>query len=179
MAQQDDDDGRAVLIDYAAGAPTSRLTYAARLPLGSVTLSRCTFHPNPGIALGSAQVMIAVHSTPSFELEWRDPERDPLQRTTVNPGDIHLIPPDLPVFHRWVPTTQAVVIALDRAFVTRTIAEAFDGTDGELRPLIGVSDHSIDRLVGLCDQEIAEGGAWGRRDAESLATALVVYLFRR
>jgi AraC-like DNA-binding protein len=40
---------RAPLIDFATGAPTPRLSYRARLPLGGVTLSRCTFHPNPGV----------------------------------------------------------------------------------------------------------------------------------
>ena len=65
------------LIDFAAGVPTPRVSYTGRLPLGNVTLGRCIFPPNPGVTLGSKQAIVAVHSDPSFELEWRPDGRSP------------------------------------------------------------------------------------------------------
>ena len=166
------------LIDFAAGVPTPRVSYTGRLPLGSVTLSRCIFPPNPGVTLGSKQAIVAVHSDPSFELEWRDPGRDTLQRTTIKSGEMSVTSADLPVFHRWSVPAKALIIAFDTSFVERTFVEAFD-RDAELLPvIIGVADSTVQQLAALCDQEIGEGGAADRLYTESLATALVVYLFR-
>lgn len=99
---------RVALIDFAAGVPTPHVAYAVRLPLGSVTLSRCIFPPSPGVTLGSKQAIVAVHSYPSFELEWWDPSRDPLQRTTIKRGEMNVNAADLPVFHRWTVPAKAL-----------------------------------------------------------------------
>ena len=166
------------LIDFAAGVPTPRVSYTGRLPLGNVTLGRCIFPPNPGVTLGSKQAIVAVYSDPSFELEWRDPGRDRLQRTTIKSGEMNVNSADLPVFHRWTVPAKALIIALDTSFVERTFLDAFD-RDAERLPLIvGVADPVVQHLAALCDQEIGEGGAAGRLYIESLATALVVHLFR-
>ena len=166
------------LIDYASGAPTPYVSYAGRLPFGRVTLSKCVFPPNPGVTLGSTQVLVVVHTGPAFELTWRDPGRDLFQQQTIRSGEMNLSWADQPVFHRWVRTTHALVIALDRTFVEHTFIEAFDRDTELLRVVIGMADPVVQRLAALCDHEIAEGGAAGRIYAESLATALVVHLFR-
>ena len=165
------------LIDYAASVPTPYVSYAAQLPLGGVTLSRCAFPPNPGVTLGSTQAIVAVHTDPSFELDWRDPERDQLQRKSVRRGEMNVNRPDLPVFHRWTTTAKALVIALDDRFVAQTLADAF-GRDAEPFPvIIGKADSTVQRLAALCSQEITEMGAAGRLYAEGIATSLVVHLF--
>lgn len=169
---------RVVLIDFAAGVPTPYVSHAARLPLGNVTLSRCIFPPNPGVTLGSKQAIVAVHSDPSFELEWRDPSRDALRRTTIKRGEMNVNSADLPVFHRWIVPVRALVIALDTSFIERTFVDAFDRDAEQLPLVVGVADPAVQQLAALCDQEIGEGGAAGRLYAESLATALIVHLFR-
>jgi AraC family transcriptional regulator len=157
--------------------PTPYVSYAAQLPLGGVTLSRCIFRPNPGVTLGSTQSIVAVHTDSAFELEWRDPERDPLQRKLVLRGEMNVNRSDLPVFHRWTTTAKALVIALDDRFVAQTCADAF-GRDAESFPvLIGKSDSTVQRLAALCNREISEMGAAGRLYAEGIATSLVVHLF--
>ena len=166
------------LIDFAAGVPTPHVSYAARLPLGSVTLSRCLFPPNPGVTLGSKQTIVAIHSDPPFELEWRDPGLDRLQRTTIKSGDMSVVCADLPVFHRWTVPAKALVVALDTSFVERTFVEAFDRSPEQLPLIVGVVDPAVQHLAALCDQEIVEGGAAGRLYIEGLATALIVHLFR-
>lgn len=166
------------LIDYATGAPTPYVSYAARLPLRSVTLSKCMFPPNPGVTLGSTQVLVAFHTDPAFEMVWRDPEQDLFQRQTIRSGEMNLSWSDMPVFHRWTSAANALVIALDRGFVERTAVEAFDRDVEPLRVVIGKADPVVQRLARLCDYEISAGGAAGRVYAESLATALVVHLFR-
>jgi AraC family transcriptional regulator len=169
---------RTALIDYSAGMPTPYVSYAARLPFGGVTLSRCAFPPNPGMTLGSTQVLVAVHTDPAFEMEWRDPGCDSPRRQMINSGEMNVSWADLPVFHRWTTTANALVIALDRVFVERAYMEAFDRHAEPLRVIIGRTDPVVQRLAALCDHEITEGGAGGRLYTESLATALVVHLFR-
>jgi AraC family transcriptional regulator len=169
---------RVALIDFAAGVPTPHVSYTGRLPLGNVTLSRCVFQPNPGVMLGSKQTIVAVHSDPSFELEWWDPGRDLLQRTAIKTGDMSVICADLPVFHRWTVPAKALIIALDTSFVERTFVDAFDRDAEHLPVIVGVADPTVQHLAALCNQEIVEGGAAGRLYTESLATALVVHLFR-
>lgn len=169
---------RVALIDFAAGVPTPHVSYAGRLPLGSVTLSQCVFPPNPGVTLGAKQAIVAVHSDPSFDLEWRDPGRDPLQRTAIKAGEMNVNSADLPVFHRWTLPAKALIIALDTTFVERTFSDAFDRDPERLPLIVGVTDPVVQHLAALCDQEIGEGGAAGRLYTESLVTALVVHLFR-
>jgi len=169
---------RVALIDFAAGVPSPHVSYAARLQLGSVTLSRCVFPPNSGVTLGSKQAIVAVHTDPSFELEWRDPGRDPLQQTRIKSGDMNVNSADLPAFHRWTVPAKALIVALDTSFVERTFVDAFDRDAEQLPLIVGVADLAVQHLAALCDQEIAEGGAAGRLYVEGLATALVVHLFR-
>ena len=166
------------LIDFAAGVPTPRVSYTGRLPFGNVTLGRCIFPPNPGVTLGSKQAIVAVHSGPSFELEWRDPGRDELQRTTIKRGEMNVNSADLPVFHRWAVPVKALIIALDTSFVERTFIEAFDRNAEHLPVIVGAADPIVQQFAALCDQEIVEGGAAGRLYTEGLATALIVHLFR-
>jgi len=169
---------RVALIDYATEVPTPHVSYAGRLPFGSVTLSRCIFPANPGVTLGSKQAIVALHSDPFFEMEWRDPNRDPLQRAMIKKGDMNVNSADLPVFHRWAVPVRAVIIALDTPFVERTFIDVFDREAERLPVIVGVADPVVQHLAALCDQEIVDGGAAGRLYTESLATALVVHLFR-
>lgn len=178
MAMLRDSAEDTALIDFAAGAPTGYLSYVARLPLGGVTFARSTFPPNPGVTLGSTQLTVAIHTGAPFEMEWRDPDDDRIHRQQINTGEIHASPADLPVFHRWDSTLSALIIAFDDRFVGRTFVEAFDAERDELRVVVGRDDPIIERLCHLCDREIAEGGATGRLYAESLATALLIHLFR-
>lgn len=169
---------RVALIDYAGGAPTSFVSYPERLPLGGVTLSKCSYPPNPGVTLGSTQVIVAMHTNLAFEMIWRDPGGALPRQQTIYRGEMNVNWANQPVFHRWTTTANALVIALDLAFVEHTAVEAFDRNIEPLRVVIGKADPVVQRLAALCDQEISERGAAGRIYAESLATALVVHLFR-
>lgn len=51
------------------------------------------------------------------------------------------MPPDLPVFRRWLPTTKVLIIAMDRQFVSQTISEAFSSAP-ELAVPIGATRKS-------------------------------------
>jgi AraC family transcriptional regulator len=130
------------------------------------------------VTLGGAQSIIAVHSNPSFDMDWQDPDRDALRRSTIVSGAMNVNRPDLPVFHHWTLTAKALVIAFEETFVAQTFVQAF-GRDAEQLPLvIGMVDPTVQRLATLCDQEIAKVGAGGRLFAEGLATSLLVHLFR-
>lgn len=178
MASPDNSADHVVLIDFVTGAPTRYLSYAARLPLGGVTFARCSLPPNPGATLGSTQLTVAIHTSGPSEIEWGDPDRNRLRRQTVNTGEFHASPADLPIFYRWAAPVKALIIALDNQFVDRTFAQAFEIDHDELCLMVGMVDPTIERFGILCDRELAEGGAAGRLYAEGLATALVVHLFR-
>jgi AraC family transcriptional regulator len=169
---------RSVLIDYTVGVPSPFISYGAQLPLGRISFSRCTFAPNPGVTLGGTQSIIAVHSAPSFDMDWLDPERDALRRSTIVSGAMNVNRPDLPVFHHWSLTAKALVIAFDESFVAQTFVQAFDRDAEQLPVVIGMLDPTVQRFATLCDQEIMRGGAGGRLFAEGLVTSLLVHLFR-
>lgn len=171
-------DNDTVFIDYSAGAPTPHVTYAARLPLGGVTFCRSIFPPNPGVTLGSTQTIVAVHGPPSFEMVWHDPERDGPRQQIVDPGQTNINRSCLPVFHRWGVTAKALIIALDDCLIARTVSEAFDCSPQPMRVVVGVSDPVIQEIAALSDREISNRGSFGRLYAESLATALIIHLFR-
>lgn len=166
------------LIDYATGAPTPYVSYGARFALGGLTLSQCVFPPNPGVTLGSTQAIIAIYSGPAFEMAWKHPERDDLQYSLISDGAVNVTCADLPVFHSWAVTAQAVVIAFDKQFLERTCTEAFNDQAVTLPVLVGVSDPRVQRLGALFSQEAADGGIGGGPYAEGLATALIVHLIR-
>jgi AraC family transcriptional regulator len=111
-------------------------------------------------------------------MDWQDPDRDILRRTTVASGAMNMNRSDLPVFHHWTLTAKALVIALDNSFIAQTFVQAFERDAEQLPVVIGAVDPTVQRLSALCDQEIARVGAGGRLYAEGLATALLVHLFR-
>lgn len=167
----------AALIDYGAGVPTPYVSYAARLPFGGVSFSRCSFPPNLGVTLGSTQSIVALHSNPPFEMDWQDPDRDAIQRKIINSGAMNANRADLPVFHHWSVTAKALVVALDTSFVAQTFVQAFERDAEQLPVIIGAVDPIVQGLARLCDQEIARMGAAGRLYAEGLATSLLMHLF--
>jgi AraC family transcriptional regulator len=166
-------------VDYARGTASPYFSYSARLPIGNVTLGRCIFLPNSGLALGSRQVTVAVHAGAAYQLEWRPPGSDHFRRAWIPHGGLHINRADSPIPKRWVAAAKVRVIALERRFVDRIADEAFSGDAGELRTEIGIRDPIIERLGALCNIELAEHGAGGRLYVEGLATTLIVHLFRR
>lgn len=170
--------GHLALIDFTLGAPTPFVSYAGRLPFGDITFGLCVFPPNPGVTIGSQQVMVGLHRSASYEMEWRDPNQDPLQRTVVGSGDMHVDPANVPIFHRWTEALETSLVALDQSFVDRTFAEAFDRDVEQLRVIVGADDPVVREILSLCDREVQDRGAAGRIYAEGLATALVIHLFR-
>lgn len=177
-ADQENEDG-SVLIDFATGAPSPVVAYVGRLPFGSLTFSRCTLEPNPGLRVGSDQVTIAMHDGTPFEMEWQIGADDKIQRRRITRGDIHVNDAGRAPFQRWSARPRIVVFALDRSFVSQTVVEAFGAEAGPLRTEIGVRDPTLGSLMDLLTQELEEQGAGGRLYAESLGTAATVHLFRR
>ncbi|MGK9232237.1 AraC family transcriptional regulator [Inquilinus limosus] len=169
---------RLTLIDFATGAPTPFVSYVGRLPFGDITFNRCTFPPNPGVTIGSPQIIIGLHRNASFEMEWWDPDRHFLQRQVIGNGDVHLDPANLPIFHRWTESLETSLVALDPNFVEQTFVEAFDRDIEQLRVVVGGDDPIVRAMLVLSDKEVQDRGAAGRLYAEGLATALVIHLFR-
>lgn len=166
------------LVDYASSVTPRSLSYAERFTHGSVTVSRCILHPNPGVRIGSPQFTVAVHDGVPFDLEWRLTEHETLQRRRFMKGDVHILPADALTFKRWTGTGRVLNIALDRIFVEQTVMEAFEGKWPGLRTMFGVQDTVVQSMVPIWARELAETGAAGRLFSEGLGVALAVHLFR-
>lgn len=69
-------------------------------------------------------------------------------------------------------------MAVERALVVQIVAEVFDRQHMDLKPRIGIRDTVIEGMAEAWREELLERGAGGRVQAEALATALIVHLFR-
>src|SRR3546814_11535847 len=78
----------ASLIDFAGPSRATPVALAHRLSVGTVALTRCTLHPNPGRRIGAVQLTVAVHQGAPFRMEWRMPGRDRLQQRHITPGPV-------------------------------------------------------------------------------------------
>lgn len=166
------------LFNFATELPLSHLRCLERIAHGAVTVGRYVLPANPGMLLGSSQVTVAIHESEPFDLSWRPPEEGEERRQRIVIGDIHINAADRPVFLRWRNPPRALVVALDRAFVERTVGEAFELGVSALHLRVGIRDSVIAALAMVWREELRERGAGGRLFAEGLAVALIIHLFR-
>jgi len=166
------------LIDFASETPPARLSFAERVFYDSIGISRCTLQPNPGAEIGATQFTVAIHEGAPFQMEYRLPEMHETEHRRIVPGDLHINPGDRPIFQRWTSSPRILVIAMEQAFITQVVSEAFDGNEPALRTRIGIRDPVIEGMAAAWRRELAEHGAGGRLYTEGLGSALAVHLFR-
>jgi AraC family transcriptional regulator len=166
------------LIDFGSETPPTRLSYAERVIHDGVGVSRCTLQPNPGSKIGATQFTVSIHEGTPCQLEWRLSESRQTERQRIVAGELHINSADRPIFLRWTDSPQALVIALEQAFIKKIVAEAFDGKEPALRTQIGIRDPVIEGMAAAWRRELAERGAGGRLYAEGLGSALAVHVFR-
>ena len=172
----------ASLIDFAGSARATPVALAHRLSVGTVALTRCTLHPNPGRRIGAVQLTVAVHQGAPFRMEWRMPGSDRLQQRLITPGTVHITSSNQPLWQRWRGRPRVLVIAIDHGFAFDVAQRAFDGAFSsdhlELNPAIGADDSLIHDMTALFENELTSNGASGRLFLEGLATSMAVHLAR-
>jgi AraC family transcriptional regulator len=119
-----------------------------------------------------------VHEESPFEMEWLLPGGKTLERKKMEPGNIHIHPCDTLTYKRWRTSSRMLFLAIDRTLVARIVEEVFDQRFVELKSHVGIRDAVIEGMAEAWREELRERGAGGRVQAEALATALVVHLFR-
>ncbi|HZQ54859.1 MAG TPA: AraC family transcriptional regulator [Bryobacteraceae bacterium] len=92
----------------------------------------------------------------------------------VSPGDLDLVSAGAEISVRWKQPAEVLVLALNPAFVSATIAKAAGKEHLEFRNSQGLKDTQIQHIVSALCTELAQGYPSGRLFGESLATALVI-----
>ena len=166
------------LIDFGSETPPARLSYAERVVHDGVSVSRCTLQPNSGTEIGATQFTVSIHEGTPCQLEWRLSESRQTERQRIVAGELHINSADRPIFLRWTDSPQALIIALEQAFIKQIVGEAFDGKEPALRTMIGIRDPVIEGMAAAWRRELDERGAGGRLYMEGLGSALAVHVFR-
>jgi AraC family transcriptional regulator len=167
-------------VDFASVRPRHSLAFEYRFGFGGVTLVQGSFQASEGTRVRSSQVLVALHESEPFRLEWRGADSDRLRSSEIARGHAHVGDGRPPFWVRSHGTAAFFAIAMEDGFVRKIWEESFDGVgDFELRTAIGVRDRVIDGIGLLGRHEMNGHGASGRLYAESLGTALAVHLLRQ
>jgi AraC family transcriptional regulator len=106
--------------------------------------------------------------------DWRSGRK--LHRTVIRTGGMHLIPPgpERSLIER--DHTDCVVLSMEPAFLRRSLADLLPDENLELVEKFAFEDTRIERLLRALHTEVKLGAPNGALFADSLATALAVYL---
>jgi AraC family transcriptional regulator len=169
----------ALSIDFKS-TPTNRIiSFSDHLDFGTVAFVRGTSQPIEGFRVRSPQVMVAIHESATYQLDWRSAESDRLRSSEISRGYAH-VGDGRPFWFRSRVSPSFFGIAMDVAFVKQLWEMEFDRADDfALKTAIGVRDPVINRIGLLVREELSEGGINGRLYGESLSAALGVHLLRQ
>lgn len=168
----------ATLIDFSVKSGSRHFAYDGRWEAGPIYVSRCVFKPNRGTRLGACQFTVTLHNGATQTLEWRSHAGTPYQRRTIHEGDLYINSANRPLFMRWNDVLPVTVVALEESFLVDTLRREFGGIQLDLPPLIGINDPVIRRLVEVVDAQLDGRTTGGGSFAQSIATALLIHLFK-
>lgn len=169
----------ATLIDFTA-PPTAGFdfSYSPHIAGAEVSFGRCVLPPNPGTLLGAAQLHVVIHNGPPFQLEWKLPGDDGLQCKEIAAGDVHIHPPNRPIFKRWSGPQTVFIVALMPRFVRQIEMELFCTTNTYIPTVIGARDAFIASMAQGAMQEMLRGHAAEQSFAEGFGKMLTIHLLR-
>jgi AraC family transcriptional regulator len=98
------------------------------------------------------------------------------KKRTICPGEFSLVSAGTKISLRWTQPAEVLVVAVNPAFISMTLAKAAAKQHHEFRNPQGFRDTQIQHIVSALRSELAQGCPSGRMFGESLATALVVRL---
>ncbi|GCE28926.1 AraC family transcriptional regulator [Dictyobacter alpinus] len=119
---------------------------------------------------------INLQLKPLTKFEWQ--ARGGFQSRSLFPGDFCLYVPDSFRKYRWHQEAEVLNIALSPAFFTQIAQEVANTDQIELLELFGGHDPQIEYLARAFLAELKTGASSGQLYAESMATALAVYLLQ-
>lgn len=136
----------------------------------SVPAIECPLRANPTVLLHLQTGSPARH-------DWRSGRK--LHRTVIRTGGMHLVPPGSERSFIQHDHTDCVVLSMEPAFLRRSLADLLPNENLELIEKFAFEDIQIERLLKALHAEAKLGAPNGKLFAESLATALAVYLARQ
>jgi len=167
------------LLDFSNGSSQLKnIEIIQRITNGPVTIGRYLLPPNPGVFLGATQYAVMVMEGSPVEIEWLPPGSQDYERKRIEHGNVDILPSDTLLYQRWETSSRTMFIAIDKIFVKQIVEQAFAGNAVELKPYIGLRDPIIEGMAQAWRGELEVRGTGGRIQAEALATALVVHVFR-
>jgi AraC family transcriptional regulator len=167
------------LVDLDSGDSSERCRFLEKVGYDGIVLARCLLQPNTDDAIAFSKATVAIHDSPSLEMEWRPPESDHIRSDVIERGGGMLVDAGVPVWKRWAVPRAIFAFTMDDAFIDQVWRSAFEGIgDRALQTAVGISDPIIKNFCALGRRELGMGGAGGRLYLEGLATALVVHLLR-
>ena len=98
------------------------------------------------------------------------------KKRIICPGEFDLVSAGTEISLRWTQPAEVLVVAVNPAFISMTLAKAAAKHHLEFSNPQGFSDAQIQHIVSALRSELAQGCPSGRMFGESLATALVVRL---
>ncbi len=125
---------------------------------------------------------VRVNSTVLLHLQTGSPARHDLHsgrklhRTLIRAGGMHLIPPGQKRSLISHDHTDCLVLSMEPSFLRRSLADLLPDENLELVEKFAFEDIQIERLLKALHAEAKLGAPNGKLFAESLATALAVYL---
>ncbi|NHK27176.1 helix-turn-helix transcriptional regulator [Parvularcula flava] len=165
------------LIDFAGTGSSRGFVPSARLEAGGVTLARGQLAANDGVALGAAQITIAVIESACVSLEWYPPGTDP-QRHFLLPNSAQILSAGRPCRSRWAGRPTILAVAFDDALIEQLRIETGLQDETPVGSRLGLRDPDIDTIIAKLRLELDFGGWSGRGFLASIGIVLAVHLLR-
>lgn len=177
MPRTEPDRSRPIVIDFKRAPRAPLNQFVDRLCLGELTIGGAAFAPNHGSWIATAQLVIGVHRSGPYELEWREGALQ--KRRVVRPGMVHVTPPGSATYMRWGDACPEIAaLAVEQTMVQRIIDDAGLNPNANVPIKLALRDPMIRQLAEACGREVIEFGTTGRLFAESLTMAVVTHIFR-
>ncbi len=123
---------------------------------------------------------IAIHFGSPVSLDWQWGDDQQHLKTPVHLGSCHIQPGGVPHWSRWVrdDAGNMLVILLEQSFLQQVAQDVVDLDRTELVGQFGVRDRTLENFGNLFQTEVDSGARANQLYVESLATALVLHLYR-
>jgi len=121
---------------------------------------------------------VVIHNGHPFEMTWRLPGSNHIQRQEIVAGDVHIHPANRPIFKRWHGSLAVFIVVISQAFVRKIELDLFCTTASYIPTLIGIRDSFIASMAQNAMQEMLRGHAAEQSFAEGLGKLLAIHVLR-
>jgi AraC family transcriptional regulator len=123
---------------------------------------------------------LAVHFGAPVNLDWQWGDDKRHLETPVFRGSCHVQPSGVPHWSRWLEADAGdmLVILLEKSFLTQVVTDGGGFDPSQLLGQFGVRDRILESFGHLFQAEVDSGSQANQLYIESLATAIVLHLYR-